>query len=48
MIDLTVFGFGCSPGFPTILLVEDVAVFLAFELSFVGLVLLQAVEVFQE
>ncbi len=45
VIDLTVFGFGCCPRLPSILFIEDVAVFLAFESGFVRFVLLQSVKV---
>ena len=48
VVDLAVLALGRGPAFPAIGLVEDVGVFLAFQRGFVGLVLLQPVEVFQE
>ena len=48
VVDLAVFVLGGGPGFPAVGLVEDEGVFLPFEGGFVGLVLLQPVEVFQE
>ena len=39
---------GAAQTFPAIWLVEDKGVFLAFQRGFVGLVLLQAVKIFQE
>jgi len=48
VIELAVFTFGRSPGFPAVRFVENVAVFLAVERRFIGAILFQAVEVFQE
>ena len=48
VVDLAVLALGRGPGFPAVGLVEDEGVFLAFQRGLVGLVLLQAVEVFQE
>ena len=48
MVELAVLAFGRGPVLPAIGLVEDVGVFLALQLGFVGLVLLQPVEIFQE
>ena len=48
VVELAVLALGRGPAFPAVGLVEDVGVFLSLERGFVGLVLLQAVEVFQE
>ena len=48
VVDLAVLVLGRGPAFPAVGLVEDEGVFLALERGFVGLVLLQPVEVFQE
>jgi hypothetical protein len=49
VVDLAVFALvGYGPAFPSMVLVQDVAVFLSLKRGFVGLVLLQAVKVFQE
>jgi hypothetical protein len=48
MIQRSVLGFGRRPGEPAIGLLKDVAVFLALERSFLNLVLLEPIEVFQE
>ena len=48
VVDLAVLAFGRGPLFPAVGLVENEGVLLAFQRGFVGLVLLQPVEVFQE
>ena len=48
VVELAVLALGRGPAFPAVGFVEDVAVFLTAERGFVGAVLLQAVEVFQE
>ena len=48
MVDVAVFPLRRSPLFPAVGLIEDEGVFFAGERSFVGSVLLQTIEVFQE
>ncbi len=48
VVELAVLALRRGPALPAVGLVEDEGVFLALERGFVGLVLLQAVEVFQE
>ena len=48
VVELAVLALWRGPAFPAIGLVEDEGVFLALQRGFVGLVLLQTVEVFQE
>ena len=48
VVELAVLVLGCGPALPSVGLVEDVAVFLAFERRLGALVLLEVVEVFQE
>ena len=48
VVELAVLALGRGPAFPAVGLVEDEGVFLALQRGFVGLVLLQTVEVFQE
>ena len=48
VINLATLVLRCSPAFPAVGFVEDVAVFLALQLGLHRLVLLQPVEVFQE
>ncbi len=48
VVDLAVLSPGRGPLFPAVGLVEDVGVLLALQRGFVGLVLLQPVQVFQE
>ena len=48
VVELAVLALGRGPAFPAIGLVEDEGVLLAFQRGFVGLVLLQPVEVLQE
>ena len=48
MVNLAVLALGRGPFFPSVGLVEDVGVLLAFERGFVGFVLLQPIQLFQE
>jgi len=48
MVDFAVFGFRGRPGVPAAGLVEDEGVFLAFEGGFVGFVMFEGIEVFEE
>lgn len=48
VVDLAIFALGGGPGVPAVGAVKDVAVLFSFKGGFVGLVLFQAVEVFQE
>jgi hypothetical protein len=48
VIELAVLALGRGPGFPAVGRVEDEGVLLAVQRRFVGFVLLQAVQVFQE
>ncbi len=48
VVELAVLALWRGPRFPAIGLVENVGVFLAVKLGFVGLVLLEPVEIFQE
>ena len=48
VVELAVLALGRGPDFPAILLFEDVGVFLPLQRRFVGSVLLQPVQVFQE
>jgi hypothetical protein len=48
VVELAIFGLGRGPGIPTVRLVEDIAVFLAFELCFQRLAVFQSVEVLEE
>jgi hypothetical protein len=48
MIDFAVGGFGSGPVFPAELFFEDVGVFAGFEFGFLGAVVFEAFEVFEE
>ena len=48
VIELAVLAFGGGPALPAVGLIEDEGVFLAFQRGFVGFVLFEAVEIFQE
>ncbi len=48
VVELTILALGGGPGFPAVGLVEEVSVSLPVQRGFIGAVLLQAVEVFQE
>ena len=48
VIEFAVLALGCGPAFPSVGLVEDGGVFLAFQRGFASLVLLKIVEVLEE
>ena len=48
VVKLTVLALGGGPSLPAVGLVEDERIFLALQLGFIGLVLLQPIEVLQE
>ena len=48
VVNLAVLVLGCRPGFPAVLLVQDVGIFLAVELGLHRLLVFQRIEVFQE